>query len=156
MTITPASTAAYIENLPDDRREPMRALCDVFRKHFPEGFEETIAYGMVSFCVPHSTYPAGYHCDPKIALPFVQIASQKKHLAIYHMGLYAIPEDLDWFQEVWAASTKDKLDMGKSCIRLNPAKPIPVEVFAELAKRISVARWIEVYEKMRPAGKRAG
>lgn len=152
----PASTAAYIENLPDDRREPIRDLCDVFRNHLPNGFEECIAYGMVSFSVPHSIYSAGYHCDPKIALPFVQIASQKNHLAVYHMGLYALPEDLEWFQKTWAASTKDKLDMGKSCIRLSPTKPIPLDVFAALAKRISVERWIEVYDKMRPAGKRAG
>jgi hypothetical protein len=153
MTKSPASTTAYIANLPEDRREPMQALCEVFRKHLPQGFEETLAYGMVSFCVPHSTYPRGYHCDPKIALPFVQIASQKKHLAVYHMGLYAMPEELEWFKETWASSSKDKLDIGKSCIRLNPAKPLPLGVLGELAERIGLERWIEVYDKMRPKGK---
>ncbi len=153
MTQPPASTIACIENLPEDRRGPMRTLCDIFRRHLPEGFEETFAYGMVGFCVPHSIYPLGYHCDPKIALPFVQIASQKNHLAVYHMGLYAIPEELEWFRKAWSTTTTGKLDMGKSCIRLNPAKPIPTDVFAALAKRISVERWIEVYEKMRPKGK---
>lgn len=153
MAEPPASTIACIENLPEDRRGPMRTLCDVFRRHLPKGFQETFAYGMVGFCVPHSIYPAGYHRDPAIALPFVQLASQKKHLAVYHMGLYAIPEELERFKESWAAASEDKLDMGKSCIRLNPAKPIPTGVFEELAERITVERWIEVYGKMRPKGK---
>lgn len=153
MSKPPASTTAYIDALPADRQEPMHALCALFREHLPKGFEETIAYKMVGFCVPHSTYPAGYHCDPKIALPFVQIASQKKHLAIYHMGLYAMPEELEWLRTTWAASTKEKLDIGKSCIRLDPAKPLPLEILRALAGRITVERWIEVYGKMRPKGK---
>jgi len=153
MAKPPDSTTAYIAALPQDRHQPMHALCEVFRLHLPKGFEETIAYKMVSFCVPHSTYPAGYHCAPTIPLPFVQIASQKKHLAIYHMGLYAMPDELEWFRATWAAATDEKLDIGKSCIRLNPAKPLPLDLLCELARRITVERWIEVYDKMRPKGK---
>jgi hypothetical protein len=153
MTGPSDSTVAYIAALPEDRHQPMHDLCEIFRKHLPKGFEETIAYKMVSFCVPHSIYPGGYHCDPKIALPFIQIASQKKHLAVYHMGLYAMPEELTWFQATWAATTKAKLDIGKSCIRLDPTKPLPLGLLGQLAKRISVERWIEVYDKMRPKGK---
>jgi len=146
-----ASTAAYIDALPEDRRGTFSRLCGIFRDHLPIGFEETFAYGMPGFCVPHSRYPAGYHCDPKIALPFVQIASQKKHLAVYHMGLYAVPEELERFTASWRTATSAKLDIGKSCIRLDPANAIPACVFEELARRFTVERWIEVYEsKLRP------
>lgn len=149
-----ASTAAYIDALPADRRPSMVALCGVFRDHLPSGFEETFAYGMPGFCVPHSRYPAGYHCDPMIALPFVQIASQKKHLVVYHMGLYAEPEELERFQASWRVATSAKLDIGKSCVRLDPTKPVPTGVFEELARRFTVERWIEVYEsKLRPKRK---
>ncbi|MEK7393871.1 MAG: hypothetical protein AAB214_15025 [Fibrobacterota bacterium] len=69
------------------------------------------------------------------------------------MGFYAMPEELEWFKETWASSSKDKLDIGKSCIRLDPAKPLPLDLLGELAKRIRVERWIEVYDKMRPKEK---
>jgi len=153
MRVVPVSTVDYLERLPEDRREIMGALCSVFRQRLPEGFVETDAYGMVSFCVPHSLYPAGYHCDPKIPLPFVMLASQKKHLAVYHMGLYAMPDLMAWFQDSWAKAGVGKLDLGKSCLRLNPTKPLPMEVLGSLAARVTVDRWIEAYGTMRPKGK---
>lgn len=149
----PATTTAYSQALDADRRDAFDALCEVFRKNLPQGFTEGFAYGMVSFCVPHSTYPDGYHCDPSIALPFVQIASQKKHLAVYHMGLYVIPGEVEWLQQAWAASTLVRLDLGKSCLRLDPAKPLPLDLLATWAARITVDQWISAYDKIRPPRK---
>jgi hypothetical protein len=153
MSKTPATTAAYAQALPIDRRAVFESLCEVFRKNLPDGFSEGFAYGMVSFCVPHTTYPDGYHCDPSIPLPFVQIASQKKHLAVYHMGLYVIEGEVEWLTSAWAAATTQKLDLGKSCLRLDPAKPLPLELLATLASRTTVERWISAYDKIRPARK---
>lgn len=107
----------YIKELPPDRREAIMKLRQEILKNIPKGFEETMGYGMMGYVVPHSIYPAGYHCKPADPLPFANIASQKNFIAFYHMGIYTDPQLLDWFVKEYPKHTDAKLDMGKSCIR---------------------------------------
>lgn len=137
----------YIEQLPEDRKAAMESLRKIFSKNLPDGFQECMSYGMIGYVVPHSIYPAGYHCDAKLPLPFINLASQKSHIAVYHMGIYADPALLAWFQESYSKNVKGKLDMGKSCIRFKKPEQIPYELFAELARKMSVQDWIDLYEK---------
>jgi uncharacterized protein YdhG (YjbR/CyaY superfamily) len=137
----------YIEQLPEDRKAAMQELRKIFSENLPEGFQECISYGMIGYVVPHSIYPAGYHCDVKLPLPFMNLASQKSHIAVYHMGIYADSELLSWFQEEYLKQVKGKLDMGKSCIRFKKPEQIPFALFAELAKKMTVQDWISLYEK---------
>lgn len=141
------SPLEYYETLPDDRRGPMADLRKVIAKNLPKGFAEVMQYGMPGWVVPHSLYPSGYHCDPKQALPFLGLASQKQYIALYHMGLYADPVLLEWFRAEYAKRGKGKLDMGKSCIRFKKPDQIPLELIGELAAKVTPKRWIEVYEK---------
>lgn len=136
----------YIRSLPEERQEAMQKLRITLKEHLPEGFEESIAYKMITFVVPHSIYPAGYHCDPKQALPFISIASQKNFIAFYHMGIYASPELMNWFTEEYVKVSKAKLDMGKSCIRFKKTDQIPFPLLAELASKMTVQDWIGTYE----------
>lgn len=138
---------AYFEQLPADRLEAMKKLRACLKKNLPKGFVESMSYGMPSFVVPHSNYPSGYHCDPKVPLPFISWASQKNFIALYHMGLYAQPELLKWFTEQHAARVKGKLDMGKSCIRFKKPEAIPFELLADLASKMTPDDWIRLYEK---------
>ena len=137
----------YIAELPEDRKEVMQQLRETVKKNLPKGFEEAMQYGMISYVVPHSIYPDGYHCKPTDALPFLSIASQKNHIAFYHMGVYSKPELLKWFTEEYPKHANGKLDMGKSCIRFKNPKNIPFDLLGELTTKISVAEWIEMYEK---------
>jgi uncharacterized protein YdhG (YjbR/CyaY superfamily) len=137
----------YIEGLPEDRKDAMQQLRKAFLKNLPKGFEECMSYGMIGYVVPQNIYPAGYHCDPKLPLPFLNLASQKGHIAVYHMGIYADPALLNWFEEEYSKYAKGKLDMGKSCIRFKKPEQIPFELFAELAKKMTVQDWISLYEK---------
>jgi uncharacterized protein YdhG (YjbR/CyaY superfamily) len=137
----------YLKEIPADRLEHFKKLRDTILKNLPKGFEERMSYGMIGYVVPHSLYPAGYHCDPKLPLPFVCIASQKNFIAIYHMGIYADPKTLEWFVNEYKNQCKHKLDMGKSCIRFKKADQIPYKLIAELMKKISVRDWINLYEK---------
>ena len=137
----------YFDNLPEDRKASMKELRKVIKKNIPKGFKECMGYGMVGFVVPHSIYPAGYHCDPKLPLPFLSIASQKNFVAIYHMGLYSNPKLLKWFTTEFKKHSKAKLDMGKSCVRFKKPNEIPFELFGELAAKITVDEWIEYFEK---------
>jgi uncharacterized protein YdhG (YjbR/CyaY superfamily) len=136
----------YIEELPDDRREAVAELRRVIKKNIPKGFKEGMGYGMVGYVVPHSMYPAGYHCDPKQALPFLGFASQKNFIAVYHMGIYSDPKLLEWFTTEYPKHVKTKLDMGKSCIRFKKPDQIPFKLIGELASKMTPQQWIDTYE----------
>tara|TARA_R100000935_G_scaffold13736_5_gene27620 strand:+ start:45815 stop:46270 length:456 start_codon:yes stop_codon:yes gene_type:complete len=141
-----ATVEDYIAQLPEDRQAPVQKLRKIFQKHLPKGFEEGILYKMIGFYVPHSLYPDGYHCNPKDPLPFINIASQKNFVALYHSGIYAQKELLDWFVEAYPKHCKYKLDMGKSCIRFKKMEDIPYALIEELAGKITPQEWIEIYE----------
>jgi hypothetical protein len=136
----------YLSELPAERQAAVRTLRDTLRAALPPGFEERMNYGMVGYVVPHSLYPAGYHCDPKAPLPFMGLASQKASVNLYHMGLYADPSLLAWFTEAHATASKRKLDMGKSCIRYKKPEDMPLALLAELAGKMTVEAWIALYE----------
>lgn len=136
----------YIEKLPDERKEAFNRLRETILKHLPSGFEECISYGMIGYVVPHSLYPKGYHCDPKLPLPMINLANQKNFIALYHMGVYANPDLLNWFVDEFPKHSKSKLDMGKSCIRFKKMNDIPYDLIAELIAKVSVEKWIESYE----------
>ena len=140
------SPQEYFDSLPEDRKEGMNQLRKVILDNLPEGFSEQMSYGMIGYVVPHSIYPAGYHCDPKLPLPFIGLASQKNFIAFYHMGIYADQKTMDWFLEEYPKHTSAKKDMGKSCLRFKKPEQIPYELIGQLVKRISVQDWIEIYE----------
>lgn len=147
MTSKASSPEQYVKELPPERKEPVNLLREAIIKNLPKGFAEQMSYGMIGYVVPHSIYPNGYHCDPKLPLPFVSIASQKNYIAFYHMGMYAMPELLKWFQEEYPRYTTARLDMGKSCIRFKNPEHIPFKLISELMKKVSVKDWVATYEK---------
>jgi hypothetical protein len=137
----------YLKELPIDRAPYFIKLRDTILNNIPLGFEEVMSYGMISYVVPHTIYPAGYHCDPKLPLQFTAIASQKNFIAIYHMGIYGSPKLYDWFVTEYPKHCKTKLDMGKSCIRFKKMDDIPYKLIAELMTKITVKDWINVYQE---------
>jgi uncharacterized protein YdhG (YjbR/CyaY superfamily) len=139
---------SYIIALPEDRQEIFKKLRDVIKTNLPEGFQEGIGYGMIAYFVPHSLYPKGYHADPSTPLPFISLASQKNHVALYHMGIYSDAELHRWFIEEYERRCKYKLDMGKSCIRFKKFDDIPFSLIGELAAKMSVQQWVDKYESM--------
>ena len=144
---SPAKSASeYLEALPEDRKAAMSELRETIKRNLPEGFVEGMGYGMLCYSVPHSIYPAGYHCDPKLPLPFISLASQKNFIALYHMGMYADKEMLDWFVAEYPKHAKFKLDMGKSCVRFKKTDDIPFGLIGELVSRMTPAVWIDTYE----------
>lgn len=147
MTSDAKTPSQYLKELPADRKEAVTKLRDVVAKNIPKGFEETMTYGMIGFVVPHSIYPAGYHCTPELPLPFLSIASQKNYIALYHMGLYADPSLLKWFTSEYPKHSSAKLDMGKSCIRFKKPEHIPYKLIGELAKKMTVKDCVGFYEK---------
>ena len=146
MQIKAANPDIYIDQLPDDRKEVIKKLRNSILENLPKGFSEAMSYGMIGFVVPHSVYPDGYHCDPKLPLPFISIASKKNFVALYHMGIYADDNLLEWFSTEYPKYSNTKLDMGKSCIRFKKMNEIPYELIGELARKMSLKEWIKIYE----------
>lgn len=142
-----STVSEYVNALPEERRLIIQKLQSLMKKNLPKGFEEQLSYGMIGYVVPHKIYPDGYHCDPKLPLPFISMASQKNFIALYHMGIYAVPQLLNWFVEEYPKHCKSKLDMGKSCIRFKKLEDIPYDLLAELMKKMTVQDWISCYEK---------
>ena len=147
MNLKATSVEDYLKKVPEERQAYFNQLRDTILKNIPKGYEEQLSYGMIGYVVPHSKYPDGYHCDPKLPLPFVSIANQKNFIALYHMGIYADPELLDWFVGEYPKHCKRKLDMGKSCIRFKKPEEIPFDLIAQLMKKMKLKDWVALYEK---------
>ena len=137
----------YIEQIPEERQAAVSKLRQTILDNLPEGFEEGINYKMIGYYIPHSKYPDGYHCDPKLPLPFINVASQKNSINLYHSGIYADENILNWFVSEFPKYSKRKLDMGKSCIRFKHIDEIPYELIGELVSKMTADEWIALYEK---------
>ena len=140
------SVELYISQIPENQREAFVTLRETILENLPSGFIEQMSYGMIGYVVPHSIYSKGYHCDPKLPLPFLNIAAQKQFIALYHMGIYANPDLLNWFTNEFPKHSKLKLNMGKSCIRFKNGSQIQYTIIGELVKKMEVADWINLYE----------
>jgi hypothetical protein len=147
MKVKATTVAEYLDNIHEGRKVIMIKLLDVISKNIPKGFLLQLGYGMPAWVVPHSTYPDGYHCNPELPLPFMNVASQKNFIALYHMGIYANPELMEWFVSEYPKHCKRKLDMGKSCIRFKKIEEIPFELIAELSTKMTPKDWIKLYEE---------
>ncbi|WP_179021252.1 DUF1801 domain-containing protein [Winogradskyella forsetii] len=146
MTSDAKTPEDYIAQLPEDRKAPIIKLNNLIKKHMPKGLEAGMGYGMLAYYVPRSIYPNGYHCKPFPPLPFINLASQKNFIALYHSGMYAKKELHDWFVTEYPKHCKYKLDMGKSCVRFKKMDDIPYDLIEELMGKMSVEEWIDIYE----------
>lgn len=136
----------YINQLPEERKVVVSKIREIILANLPEGFVEQINYKMPGYVVPKSMYPNGYHCDTSLPLPFMNIASQKNFVALYHMGMYTNPSLLKWFTLEYPKHCKYKLDIGKSCVRFKKMNDIPYELIGELVQKMNPQQWIDMYE----------
>jgi hypothetical protein len=148
MKATGNTVKEILANVPQDRLAAFNKLHDVIVKNLPKGFEAAISYGGLGYVIPHTLYPAGYHCKPSEPLPFAGLASQKNSINFYHMGIYSDPKLLEWFVTEYPKHSKQKLDMGKSCIRFKKLDEIPYQLIGELMKKMTAEQWISAYETM--------
>ncbi|CAD78351.1 DUF1801 domain-containing protein [Rhodopirellula baltica] len=134
----------YLAELPADRRVMLEDVRKMILANINEGFEEGMQYGMIGYYVPHSIFPAGYHCKPSEPLPFLSLASQKNYCSLYAMSLYSDTESLTAFQSAWKATGK-KLNMGKSCIRFKKLDDLALDLIADHLRGITVDAYVDSY-----------
>jgi Domain of unknown function (DU1801) len=146
MKLSPAKTVAeYVKSLPKDQRDVINVVRQVIQDSMDSKLEEGMSYGMIGYYIPHSYYPAGYHCDPKVPLPYAMLAALKNGFSLYAMTIYGHKPTLDWFTEAWKKTGK-KLDMGKSCIRFKKLDDLPLDLIADLFQRVSVDQYLSHVE----------
>jgi hypothetical protein len=148
MQSTAKTPQEYIDSLPPDRKEAISKIREVLLRNLPEGFEETMGYGMLGYVVPHSIYPKGYHCNPKLPLPYLNLGSQKNFIALHAMCVYGDSKLKDWFASEYRKHCKTKLDMGAGCIRFKKIDDIPYQLIGELAGKLTPQKWIEICERV--------
>lgn len=140
-----ATVEEYLSGLPEDRRQVVGAVRDVVNANLPDGYVEAMTSGMISWVVPLEEYPDTYNGQP---LAIASLASQKNHVSLYLMGLYASESQLAWFEQQYADRGL-RLDMGKSCVRFKRLDQVPLDVIGETIARIPPAMFIETYEAAR-------
>lgn len=141
-----ATPEEYINEIPQHQLQPFLELRKAIVENLPEGYEEQMSYGMIGYVVPYSIYPKGYHVKPKVPLPLMNLAAQKNFIALYHMGIYANKQLLDWFTQEYPNHSKLKLDMGKGCIRFKNMDQIPYTLIGELVQKMKPEEWVDLYE----------
>ena len=142
------TVAAYLAELPADRRTALEAVRKVILKNLDKDYEEGMLYGMIGYYVPHRVFPAGYHCDPSKPLCFAALASQKNNLSLYLMCIYGDSDHAKWFKAAWAKTGK-KLDAGKSCIRFKKPEDLALDVIGEAVARIPARKYVQTYVTVR-------
>lgn len=143
-----ATVTEYLAELPPDRRAAIEAVRRVILDNVDQDIEEGMYYGMITYYVPHRIFPAGYHCDPRIPLPYLALASQKQYMTLYVMTEYGEGGSDPWLRNEWARAGK-KLDMGKCCIRFKKLDDLPLDVVGGAIRRVPSAAYIARYEHQR-------
>lgn len=142
-----ATVEQYLAELPPDRREALSAVRKVILANLDKDYQECMQYGMIGYSVPHSVFPAGYHCDPRQPLPFAGMASQKGHMSLYLMCVYGDTAHARWFATAWKKTGK-KLDMGKACVRFKRIEDVALDVVGEAIRRLPAAKYIAYYTSL--------
>lgn len=138
-TTTPAD---YLASLPEERREIISAVRDLILQNLPEGYQETINWGMLSYEIPLETYPDTYNKNP---LSYVGLAAQKNYNSLYLMAIYQNPADYQELMDAFA-EMGIKPNLGKSCVRFTKLDQLPLDTIARLIAKTSVADYIRIYE----------
>lgn len=135
----------YLTELTPERRELVSRVRDVILENLPDGFQETMQYGMISYVIPLGRYSDTYNGQP---LGIVSLASQKNYCSLYLMCVYGHANISRWFEHEWKATGK-KLNMGKSCVRFKKLDDLPLELIGRVVEKVSVDEFIHIYEESR-------
>ena len=133
----------YLNELPNDRKKAISIVRQTILENLPEGYDEVMNWGMITYEVPLETYPNPYNGKP---LMYVALASQKNHMAVYLMGCYMVPEVRNEFEKAYKKSGK-QFDAGKSCIRFKKIDDLPLDLLGKTIASMDVNEFIELVEK---------
>ena len=133
------SVEQYLSELPEDRRVTIEAVRETILQNLPEGYEEEMNWGMITYQIPLETYPDTYNGQP---LMYAALASQKNHMAVYMMGIYMDEEAREEFETAYRATGK-RFDVGKSCVRFRKLDDLPLPLIGESIAYMGAEEFVE-------------
>ena len=143
-----ATVEQYLAELPPERRAVVSKMRDLVKRNLPNGYTETMNWGMISYEIPLTRYPHTYNGQP---LSYVALAAQKNYYALYLTSAYPGSEQGKELAEAFNRAGK-KLDMGKSCLRFKTLDDLPLDAVGRFVASTPPDKWIAQYEAAR--GKR--
>jgi uncharacterized protein YdhG (YjbR/CyaY superfamily) len=152
MRSSASTVEEYLTELPEERREAIEAVRQVILEHLPEGYEEVMNWGMITYQVPLETYPDTYNKKP---LMYAALASQKRHMAVYLTGIYMEDETRREFEAAYRATGK-RYDVGKSCARFRKLEDLPLELIGESIASLSVSEFVARVKEARSVRRSRG
>ena len=132
----------YLDGLPPERRSALKTVRKTILENLPAGYREAMSGGMIAYQVPLETYPDTYNGKP---LVYAALASQKRHTAVYLIGIYMDPAEREAFETAYTATGK-RIDLGKSCVRFRKFDDLPLELVGESIRRFGVEEFVERVE----------
>lgn len=150
MKLQANTVTEYLNQIPNDRKEEFQKLYRTLKDTLPKELEEAYLYDMITFAVPFSIYPNGYHAKKDTPLPFIALALQSKTINLYHMGLYSDPVVLEWYQSRYQELIGKKPNMGKSCLRFSKIDESIITIVFELLQKQSFKEYVAYYDQKRP------
>jgi len=142
---TTKTVKEYIEELPEYRRETIEKVRELILKHLPEGYQETINWGMISYEIPLDRYPDTYNNQP---LSYLGLAAQRNYNALYLMPVYQDEKLEEWLSEEFEKANK-KMDIGRSCLKFQTVDDLPIEAITKIIAHQTPDEFIETYEEKR-------
>jgi len=139
----------YIESLPDERRQAISSIRDTILSNLPDGYEEVMNWGMITYQIPLETYPDTYNKQP---LMYAALASQKNHMAVYLMGIYISDDSREKFETTYKATGK-RFDVGKSCVRFKKLDDLPLDLIGKTISSLEADELIRIMEEVQSARK---
>jgi len=143
------TVAQYLAELPDARREAIAAVRQAILDNLPDGYEETMNWGMICYEVPLATCPDTYNGKP---LMYAALASQKNHMAVYLTGIYMDDAERQGFEDAYRATGK-RMDLGKSCVRFKKLDDLPLELVGQAIARMPVDEYVDRIGQVQSARK---
>jgi len=151
MQSTAETVAEYLAGLPQDRRQAIELVRRTILEHLPEGYEEAMNWGMITYQIPLDRYPDTYNGQP---LMYAGLASQKNHMAVYLSGIYSSDAEREEFEAAYKATGK-RYDVGKSCVRFKKLDDLPLELIGETIASMEVEQLIALAKAVH-SGRKGG
>jgi hypothetical protein len=151
MQSTAETVAEYLAGLTQDRRQAIELVRRTILDHLPQGYEEAMNWGMITYQVPLDRYPDTYNGQPMM---YAALASQKNHMAVYLLGIYSSDEAREEFETAYKATGK-RFDVGKSCVRFKKLDDLPLDLIGDTIASMEVEQMIALVESVH-SGRKSG
>ena len=151
MQSTAETVAEYLAGLTQDRRQAIEQVRRTILDHLPQGYEEAMNWGMITYQIPLDRYPDTYNGQP---LMYAALASQKSHMAVYLSGIYSSDEAREEFETAYKATGK-RFDVGKSCVRFKKLDDLPLDLIGDTIASMEVEQLIALVESVH-SGRKSG